>query len=458
MEAGLPRSADKPVAVPPAPGASAPGIGLVGGARLPLAFIGLGLVALALAAIVVVLRPPLLLLPHSHPSVVALAHLWLPGFLLSVSMGAIYQLMPVVLGAALRLPLNAAWAHFGAHAVGVALLASGFAQGKFEMVALGGCAVTAGVGILLVGTWRTFLASTRRDAIAWSFPLAVSWLAATVLSGIALAVNRQSPFLPLSVLDLLRAHAHVGLGGFFLTLLQGATFQLVPMFTMADLRRPRWVRAGLAMAQGGLLVLTPGLACGAHAVAIVGASLLAAGVGCSGVALVATFRSRRRRVLDAGLQAFALGAVVLGSATVAGVVLAMIRLPGEMSLTTAAAYGVALIVGALGFMISGMLCKIIPFLVWMKVYGPRAGREPVPQATALGSRRLEQAWIVTHAIALAVVLTAGLAQSPDLARMGASLLAVSAFIFLCNVARILRHLLRPDAPVTAAPPSTARSA
>ncbi len=454
MEAGSRRSGANPAALR-APGT---GIGLVAGARLPLAFIGLGLVALALAAIALAVRPQLLLLPHSHPSAVALAHLWLPGFLLSVSMGAIYQLMPVVLGAALRLPLRAAWGHFGAHAVGVTLLAGGFALGRFELVALGGGAVTAGVGVLLAGTWRTFLASSRRDAIAWSFPLAVSWLAATALFGLVLALNRRSPFLPLSAMDLLRAHAHVGLGGFFLTLLQGATFQLVPMFTMADLRRPRWVRAGLALAQAGLLVLTPGLAGAEPTVTILGASLLAAGVGCSGVALVATVRSRRRRVLDAGLKAFALGAAVLGIVTAIGVAMAIVRLPADRALTMAGAYGVALIVGALGFAIPGMLCKIVPFLVWMKVYGPRAGRQPIPQATALGSRGLEHAWIVTHAIALAFVLAAVVTKSPALATTGATLLGLSVVIFLSNMTRILRHLLRPASPEAALPQANATRA
>lgn len=43
-----------------------------------------------------------------NPLVVALAHLWLPGFLLSVCLGACYQLMPVVLGAALRVAQGAA--------------------------------------------------------------------------------------------------------------------------------------------------------------------------------------------------------------------------------------------------------------------------------------------------------------------------------------------------------------
>jgi hypothetical protein len=190
-------------------------------------------------------------------------------------------------------------------------------------------------------------------------------------------------------------------------------------------------------------------------VTIVGAALVAAGVGCSGLALAATFRSRRRRVLDPGLKAFAIGAAFTGIATVAGVMLALMRLPAELTLNATMVYGVVMIVGALGFMIPGMLCKIIPFLVWMKVYGPRAGRQPVPQATALGSRELEHAWIATHGIAVVIAMLAAITRSPDLARIGAALLATAGLLFLSNVARILRHLIRPLGTVTATPQATA---
>lgn len=451
MGAGLPPSAASPTAPRP-PG---PGIALVAGARLPLAFIGLGLGALALAVAMQTTRPQLLLLPHVHPHVVALAHLWLPGFLLSVTLGAIYQLMPVVLGSALRLPLAAAWSHFGLHAGGVALLITGFSVGRFELVGLGGTAVAAGVGILLVGTWRTFVASPRHDAVAWSFPAAVSWLAATVLFGVLLAMNRRAPFLPLSVVDLLRAHAHLGLAGFFLTLLQGATFQLVPMFTMADLRRPGWVRAGLWLSQSGLLVLAPGLACGRLPVTVTGALLLAAGIGSSGVALVATFRSRRRRIFEPGLRAFVVGASVLGVATGGGVALLALPTSSRFAAGGATAYGLTIIVGALSFMILGMLCKIVPFLVWMKTYGPRAGRQKVPLATALGSRMLESGWLVAHSAGLVVLVAAVLTGSLEFTAVGAAMLAAAIFVFLTNIIRILRHLGRPETVVEPRPRAAA---
>jgi len=426
-------------------GGAGGGVALVAGARLPLAFIGLGLGALALAVGSVAVRPDVLLLPNPHPWVVALAHLWLPGFLLSVCFGAIYQLMPVVLGAALRLPLAAAWAHLGLHAGGVALLVGGFVTGRFELVAIGGGAVTLGAGAILAGTWRTFLEATRRDAIAWSFPAAVSWLAATLIFGVVLALNRRAPFLPWSVVDLLRAHAHVGLAGFFLTLLQGATFQLVPMFTMAELRGAGLVRAGFGLTQGGLLALIPGLAIGMWWLELVGASLVVAGVACSGVALVATLRGRRRRVLDPGLKAFGLGAALLALAAGGGVMLLLRREADAWAWAGAGAYGAVIIVGALSFMILGMLCKIIPFLVWMKTYGPRVGRQPVPLATALGSRALEHAWLGLHGAALIMLVAGVLAASLVSVVVGAAMLAVAVGIFLVNVARIGVHLFRPQA-------------
>ncbi len=432
-----------------APRSSTMGVSLIAGARLPLAFIGLGLASLALAVVALALEPQLLLLPHVHPHVVALAHLWLPGFLLSVSMGAIYQLMPVVLGAPLRLPLAAAWTHLGLHGAGVTLLVGGFMTGRFEIVALGGSASALGAAVLLVATWRTFLAATRRDAIAWSFPAAVSWLAAAMLFGIVLALNRRAPFLPLSVVDLLRAHAHMGLAGFFVTLLQGATFQLVPMFTMADLRRAGLVRAGVVLTQVGLFVLTPGLACNRAPVALVGALMIAAGIACSGVALVATFRSRRRRVLEPGLKAFGVGAALLAVATAGGLALVISNAGTFTQGAGAIAYGTMLIAGALSFMILGMLCKIVPFLVWMKTYGPRAGRQPVPLATALGSRVLENAWLGLHGAALAAVLGGVLAISLPLIAFGAVLLVGAVGAFLANIVRVLKHVWQPQSAASA---------
>jgi hypothetical protein len=275
----------------------------------------------------------------------------------------------------------------------------------------------------------------------------VTWLAGAVLFGLVLAVNRRMTFLPWSVLDLLRAHAHVGLGGFFVALLQGATFQLVPMFTLADLSGPRWAGAGFVLVQAGLVVLAPGLAVGLRAVGVAGALLVVAGLGCSGVALRATLRARRRRLLDPGVKGFSLGAVLLGLAGLGGLLFAVS--PGHAPGGAATGYGIAVIAGALSLMVMGMLCKIVPFLVWMKVYGPQAGRRPVPLAGSLGSRTLETGWLWLHGTALATLVAGVVSERAAVATWGGAALAAAMALFLADMLRVFSHLLRPRAGVAA---------
>ena len=412
---------------------------MVAGGNLPLAFIGLGLAALATAAVWLLRQPGLLSLPFMHPQVVAFVHLWLPGVLLSICVGAVYQLMPVVLGAPLKANVSGLWIHFGLHAIGVVCLVRAFTTSQFAWAGLGGTLITVGTGILMVATVRTFRSADRRDASAWCFPLANGWLVATVVFGIALALNRRWPVLPLSAIDLLRAHAHLGLAGFFLTLLQGTTFQLVPMFTMGELRRPRLIWSGLLATQAGLLALAPGLAWGIDWLTRSGAVILVGGLACSAVALIATFRTRRRKKTEPGIKAFLVGTAALALAALVGAVLTFAPASVSSSHAWITAYGVLLIPGALSLTILGMLCKIVPFLVWMRAYGPKVGKQPVPIATTLSSRALENGWLIAHVVGLGLVI-AGFAAS------GAVVLAGATALFLTNMIRVLAHL-RPRALV-----------
>lgn len=437
MKLGSPLSAG----LKPLPGPARPtALPLVGGGVLPLAFILLGVGAFAGSAAWLLTRPELLTLPYLHPHIVAFVHLWLPGFLLSVCIGAIYQLMPVVLGEPMKISVSLLWIHFSVHTTGTLLLVAAFATGQFAWAGAGGTLIVIGAGILLAAVPPTFLRAPRRDAPAWCFPIATGWLVATVVVGVALAINRRASWLPLSAVDLLRAHAHLGLAGFFLTLLQGTTFQLVPMFTMGELRRPRFVWTGLLATQVGLLALTPGLAWNLPVFTVVGCAILLTGLGASAVALRATLASRRRRKLDPGIRAFLVGACILGIAALVGAALALSPPHLFGGPRPIAAYGLLIIRGALSLMILGMLCKIVPFLVWMRAYGPKVGKQSVPIATALSARPLEHAWLIAHLVGLGL-LVAGKTTS------GAVVLAGATTLFLANLLRVLAHLRRRE-PIT----------
>jgi len=89
----------------------------------------------------------------------------------------------------------------------------------------------------------------------------------------------------------------------------------------------------------------------------------------------------------------------------------------------------------------------------MRTYGPRAGRLPVPLATALGSKPLELSWLAAHAAATTGLATGALLGSAELLACAALLLLVAVLLFIGNIARIAQHMFRPTLAAAVPPRS-----
>lgn len=423
----------------PASAAFAPPSRLAAGATLPLAFIGAGALAAAAGTTWLALAPSLFALPHVHPSVVAFAHLWLLGALLTICCGAIYQLLPVLA----NVPFaggRIAWVHLALHVGGVALMVPAFLHAAMGVVAAGGVCVAAGVGLLAVGVIRTLRAAARLDVVLVSFGCAVAWLGVTVAAGLFLAANLRFGWIGVDVLAVLRAHAHLGVVGFFVTLLQGAMFRLVPMFTLGEWRRPKPLGVALALSQSGLLVLAMGLGFSNTVAEAIGTALLAGSYALTAVELRRVWLTRRKRVTEPALRGFLAGLALLALTTVVGVAL----IGAEAGARAALAYGVVAVLGGVLLCVEGMLGKIVPFLVWMRVYGPRVGRAPVPKAAELGWARAERVWVWAHVIGV-LLLAAGAAMGRDvLLDGGAWVFALGQLAIGASLARVARHLWRVE--------------
>lgn len=407
----------------------------------------LALAWLAAATALLAANPALPGVTHIAPAVVGLTHAWVLGFFVTVAVGAIYQLAPVALGTTLWSE-RLAWWHLALHGAAVPVMVHAFWHWRMEVLVAAGTVVLLGVILFAVNVWVTVSRSGRRDPVAWSLALGAGWLLVTVAAGLAVAANRRWGFWPVDPLPLLRAHAHLGLVGFFVTLLQGVTFRLVPMFTLGDVPDWRPVRIGLWCSQLGLLVLAPALAWHLGILTVIAGTVIVAGLGFSARALAQTLGTRKKLPLDHGLQALLRGAVGLAIAALAALWLAAPAtpagsVPGGLS---ANVYGVLLLLGGLLPAIAGMMNKIVPFLTWMRAYGPKVGRAPTPPASTLAHPRLEF-WGLTLQSAAVLPLLAGtwLVQTPLLAA-GASLLAAGTTLYLANMALILRHLWRPPTP------------
>ena len=90
--------------------------------------------------------------------------------------------------------------------------------------------------------------------------------------------------------------------------------------------------------------------------------------------------------------------------------------------------------------IVGMMLKIVPFLVWYRVYAPQVGRAAVPTLAQLARPALEGLawWLLTGGVlGLAAALAAG---SAAWIRAAGAVLTLGALAFAATLGATLQHL------------------
>ena len=106
-------------------------------------------------------------------------------------------------------------------------------------------------------------------------------------------------------------------------------------------------------------------------------------------------------------------------------------------------YALVIFAGGLLPAIAGMLCKIVPFLTWMRAYGPKVGKGTTPSAGSLTRPRLERWALGIQGVALLPLLAGAWLLNDAMLRAGAVLLALGTGLFLADMVGVLMHLWRP---------------
>jgi hypothetical protein len=353
------------------------------------------------------------------------------------------------------------------------------------------------VGLFVYNIARTLLRVPKWNVTAFAVAAALGWISFTVLAGLTIAAakcavyntlsppNSSSPFLPegargghwggeglksstsglatatgvstvvgglcavakfmshFDAISAMHAHAHLGVVGFFLLLIVGVSYKLIPMFALSEVqsrRRAAWsvVLLNLGLAGVFVSILLRSALKPAFALVIIG------GLALYGVEMRAILRARKRRTLDWGLKSFLTAIALLAPLSLLALVLSWPGLPltpftGQLENV----YGFVMLLGVVAFAIVGMLYKIVPFLVWYHSYSKQIGRAKVPALAEMYSARLQALGYWTYVTALAVTSAATVLGSEVGVRFGCSLLAFSLGVFALNLGKILTHFVRP---------------
>ena len=447
MEAILPKSAvieSKPVlknAVRPMATPSLAGM-QAAAVRLPLCFVLTGVLSLLVSAGVLLAQPDLLAMYHYTPHLIAVTHLFVLGFICSIVMGAMYQLVPVTLETQIFSERLVKF-QFAAHVIGFVGMVWAFWNFNLALVGVFGSVLTVGVGLFVFNLACTLAKVKRWNTIKFGITSALLWLSATVAAGLLVTASKFWTFFAFQPLAAMHAHAHLGVVGVFVMMIVTVSYKLVPMFTLSELQSERRAWCSVAVINIGLVgifitVLFQEPFKPLFALVTISGFLL------YGWELFAILHARNRRVLDWGMKYFLTAIGLLIPLSILALALTWSGLPANaVTMQLESVYGLLGMFGLVGLAILGMLYKIVPFLVWFHSYSRHIGRAKVPALADMYSVPLQIAGYWSFLAGLAVLCLATALSNEAGIRWGGGLLALSLAIFAVNLSKILSHFVRP---------------
>ena len=384
------------------------------------------------AGLMLLVRGGTLLQTPFHPETLALAHLITLGWVTMIMVGALYQIVPVLIGAALPAVGLARYVHV-ALTVGVLALTSGLALANRELLIAAVIALGAGFGVFLVQLTLAFLRSRSFSVTAASVRLAALALLCTVFLGGFCALDHAFGWFPIARGSWVAVHAWLGIAGWIGLLIAAVGYAVIPMFYLSH-TFPGW-RAWAVVGALTLAVVTAPV--GAIVFQGVGAQMLPFGAaGFAMVLFAATvlgqLHHRRRKTPDATLLFWRVGLVagVLSLIPLA----ASWFLPDPRWLFT---FGITFLIGSAGAIETGMTYKIVPFLVWLHRFSADAGKMGTPLLRDIVSNRAAtiQWALATFALCLCIAVVWIPGMSVRLA--GAALIAsnVTWWVIILRAAR-----------------------
>ncbi len=359
------------------------------------------------------------------PAALAATHLWTLGFITMTMLGALWQVLPVLLGVILPRREWLSAIVFGLLTSGALALAAAFIMQTPWLFGVALAVLEPTLLLVAVGLGLAGLRATQAIESARVIRLALAGLAVPAALGGWLAAGHAGGQ---AARQWTSYHVAWGVAGWALMLVIGVSRQVLPIFLTTP---PYPRRASLLLAIALFSVL---LASGPTP----GSDRLIPWLGCAatlGYAALTTtlLLRRRRRQRDISQWFWLLGMTTLALGAMAA---------ASPSVNNALA-GIWLLAGFAGSVINGMLYKISPLLVWLHLRLPALlGRLPPgvkrvsPNIHEIIPLRRQARQFALHLTA--ILLLSGAVFTGELIRPGATALFLSQLLLLINLTHALR--------------------
>lgn len=378
---------------------------------------------------------------YFQPHILAVTHTMALGWGTMIILGASHQLFPVLIETDLHSE-KLAYGSFVFAGLGIPLLIHSFYRFNMGTVAqLGGSLVVAAVLCYLANIFISISRSKRENVHAVFVFTAALWLLITVSLGLALMINLtgQHHLFPRDSLHYLTLHAHLGIVGWFLLLVLGVGSRLIPMFLISKYTNPRvlWIiyyLVNAALLGYALLFLyLPKAGLNFIPVVLVLAALLLFAWFCR-----KAYQARIRKKVDHQMKVslVSVGLLVLPTLVLLALI-GILTATGQERTEVTLLYGFTIFFGWITAIILGMTFKTLPFIVWNKVYRPRAYIGKMPSPKDLYSDKVFVTMAFTYLAGFIAFAAGILAVSSWLLQLGSALLLVAALLYNWNIGKMV---------------------
>ncbi|MDA3947471.1 MAG: hypothetical protein PF439_12400 [Helicobacteraceae bacterium] len=374
------------------------------------------------ASLLIFFFDPTLLMSRFSLETIVVTHLFTIGFIAMVMLGALQQMLPVLAG--VRLPkasLVAALSH-SLLSFGLVLMSIGLLQST--KIVIFAATLSLGLGFLiLLGAIVTamrkvsFLTPTIRG-MRW----AIGFAFLIVMLGMYLLSSYGTGVMGTAHLSFANMHAVLAIFGFAGILIIGVSFQVIPMFYVTPPFHENYQKY-LVLAVVSVLVLWALLSFRAEEFAWIAKALLGTLFAVFGYLVVEKMNQRKRPIADITVYYWRLGGVM----ALLGALLWLLSSYLEADIISF----VGVIIGG-GFIMSvmtGMLYKIIPFLVWFHLNG--MGYMNIPSMGEMVNKKRALGQFVLFVLSLAFFVS--VFWLPVMMKLAAATLFVSMLLLEINL-------------------------
>ncbi|MDX1303523.1 hypothetical protein [Photobacterium sp.] len=291
------------------------------------------------------------------PASLAITHLVAIGMMAMIMIGSLFQIMPVLCGAPIKIPPVPLVLMQTGLVLGTLALSAGF----FGWPTFGASflLLTLSLGYFIISLLSVLIRQAAGQQTRVPILLAALALAFVLLAGLLLLAGYLWGYQPITGKNLTHFHASTGIFGWVLLLIMAVSFQVIPMFHVTP-EFPRYCRITLP------LMLVIGLISIALAIvfqfSLNFSSALIAAVGIMyAVTGLNRLRNRKRKLPDVVVSywQWAYSSLICGSLLMIALPLIPIQLQGSVEVFIALLIGMGFVLGV----IQGMLLKIVPFLI-----------------------------------------------------------------------------------------------